>query len=65
MSSEKNIVIQSNLYKMTTLGTTQKQLCGTGACPIKQLQTKSGSSWEGFSFYSHCERFLSNKNLLE
>ena len=33
----KKILIQSNLYKTTTLGTTQKWLFWTGGCLIKHL----------------------------
>ena len=32
---------------------------------IKQPQTKSGHSWQVFSFYSHSECFINNQDLLE
>ena len=32
---------------------------------IKPPQTKSGSSWQILSSYSHCECFVKNKNLPE
>ena len=53
---------------MTTLGTIQKWSSWTGGCLIKCLkppQTKSGHSWQDFSFYSHCECFIDNKDLPE
>ena len=62
-------LIQSNLYKMTTLGTRQKWSSWTGGRLIKHLhkwpQTKSGRSWQFVSFYSHCEWSIDNKGLLE
>ena len=57
-----------NLYKMTTLGNTQKQLSWADERLIKCLyktQTKSGFSWQVFSFYSHWEYFINSKDLLE
>ena len=62
--------IESNLYKTTTLGTTQKRSSWTGHCLvydhtfIKQPQTKSGCSWQVVSLYSLCE-FIHNKDSLK
>ena len=54
-------VLQSNLYKTTTLGTTQKCSPCSGDHLMEHLykttQTKSGHSWQVVSFYSHCEWF--------
>ena len=58
---------QSNLHKTTTFGTTQKWSSWTGGRLIKHLYKmttkKSGCSWQVFSFYSHCECFINNKDL--
>ena len=62
---EKRISIQPNLFKTTTLATTQKWSFCTGGCLIKQSKTKSGCSWQDFSFSLHCECFINNKSLLE
>ena len=62
------IVLQLNLYKTTTLETTQKWFFGKGVRLIKHLcKTTTNQIWSifvVFSFYSHCECFL-NKDLLE
>ena len=63
----KKKLLQSNLYKTTTLETIQKWLFWTSGCLkntfIKRPQTKSGCSWQIFRFYSHCECFINNKDL--
>ena len=65
-SNHAKLELQSNLYKTITLATTQKWLSWTGDCLIKHLlQTKSGHSWQGFSFYLYGECFINNKDLLE
>ena len=56
----------SNLYKTTTLGTTQKWLSWADDHLMKHLyktQTKSGCSWQVFSFYSRCKYFINSKDL--
>ena len=60
-----------NLYKTITLGANQKWSSWIDSWSsykntcIKRPQTKSGRSWQIFSFYSHCERFINNKESLE
>ena len=61
---KKNV---SNLYKTTTPWTTQKRLSWADDCLIKHLyktQTKSGCSWQVFSFCSHCEYFINSKRFV-
>ena len=55
--------LQSSLCKKTTFGITQKWSSWT----VDRLitQTKSGRSRQVFSFYSHCDCFINNKDLLE
>ena len=61
MKSMAYIVLQSNLYKTTIFGTTQKWSSWTGGRLInnfiKRPQTKFGCSWQVASFYSHYEFF--------
>ena len=61
--------IQSNLYKTTTVGTTQKWTSSTCGRLIKHLYKTTTNqicrSWQTFSFYSQCEWFINKKDLLE
>ena len=56
--------LQSNLYKMTTLGTTEKLLFWKCGCLIRNLyQVTSNKIWlflAGFSFFSNSECFIRN-----
>ena len=58
--------LQSNLYKMTTLGTTQKWSSWKGGRLIKILyQVTTNQIWSflaGFSFFSISECFIRNKD---
>ena len=58
--------VQSNLYKTTTLGTTQKWSSWKSGCLIKNLhQATTNQIWlflAGFSFFSNSECFIRNKN---
>ena len=61
--------IQSNLYKTTTFGTTQKWPSWKGGRLIKNLyQATTNQIWSflaGFSFFFSGECFERNKGLLE
>ena len=63
------ILLQSNLCKTTTLGTTQKWLSWKGGRLIQNLyKAATNQIWlflAGFSFFSHSECFIRNKGLLE
>ena len=62
---EALLVIQSNLYKMTTFGTTQKWSSWKGGCLVKNLyQATTNQIWlflAGISFFFSGECFERSK----